>query len=615
MGRFRTIAWIGALALPALLGRGAANADAAVYYVSNSGSDAQSGLAPETAWRTIASVNGRSFQSGDSVLFRRGDVWRETLYVHSSGTSQAWLTIGAYGTGNRPRILGSERASGWTQVATNVWRSATSLGNPYKGGYSYGEVFFEHPDGTTRWGDQKTYDAAFSLMTKERDWSWNANTLYVYSPSDPASRYAAVEVPQRDNCIGLPEVDGVTVRPQDYVQYLAIDGLELMYAMRQGLYTGYNEIEAHGLRVTNCHIGFIGVRGGSSAWHSDMLIQGNTIHDCGRRGVSLNTYTNYTPGLTVRNVTIDGNHFYNGFHTTGPDISTISGRGHTFTGITISNNLVDDTGRLGEAINEGCYASSCSSNSIYVQSNGNTYTNFSVVRNTVLRSTSRALLLVGIAGARVQHNTIYGSHPGARPYSLIVFNTVSGIDFRNNVVHGTLPYAGGANDARCVQDQGASSFAVRNYNLYHQDDPAQPFTGSEFGVGGWDTFISEWDSWRAASGFEANSPRPQNPQFVNAAAGDLRLGAGSAAIDAGVRITGVNDSFLGSAPDLGALEYQPPPSATLSVGNASIAEGDNGTRFLVITVTLSDPAAQAASADSGARRSAGEAKPAASRAP
>jgi hypothetical protein len=67
---------------------GAPGALATDYYVSNAGSDGNTGLTPEEAWRTIAHVNGQSFLPGDSVLFRRGDVWRETLFIHSSGTSQ-----------------------------------------------------------------------------------------------------------------------------------------------------------------------------------------------------------------------------------------------------------------------------------------------------------------------------------------------------------------------------------------------------------------------------------------------------------------------------------------------------------------------------------------------
>jgi hypothetical protein len=264
--------------------------------------------------------------------------------------------------------------------------------------------------------------------------------------------------------------------------------------------------------------------------------------------------------LTISNITIDNNHFYNGFHTTSADISTIDD-GHTFTNITISNNLIDDTARASEGVHDGCFASSCTSNSIYVESGGDNYSGFYIYNNIIVGSTSRAILFRNnVDDIHVYHNTIYTSHPGARPYSLVTFHNVSNVDLRNNIIYGTLPYNGGANDARCVLDTGASTssiFSTRDYNLYHQEDPAQPFTGSEYGFGGWDTFIYEWDSWRAGSGFETHSPSPQNPLFVDRENGDFRLRVDSPAVDAGVLIPGFNDDYEGAAPDLGAIEFTP----------------------------------------------------------
>lgn len=46
-----------------------------------------------------------------------------------------------------------------------------------------------------------------------------------------------------------------------------------------------------------------------------------------------------------------------------------------------------------------------------------------------------------------------------------------------------------------------------------------------------------------------------NFRFANAAAGDFRLLAGSAAIDAGVVLSPYTNGFLGAAPDIGAYEY------------------------------------------------------------
>ena len=55
-----------------------ARAGATTYYVSaSSGSDANSGTSAAAAWQTVGRVNLQSLQAGDSVLFKRGDVWND----------------------------------------------------------------------------------------------------------------------------------------------------------------------------------------------------------------------------------------------------------------------------------------------------------------------------------------------------------------------------------------------------------------------------------------------------------------------------------------------------------------------------------------------------------
>ena len=44
-------------------------------------------------------------------------------------------------------------------------------------------------------------------------------------------------------------------------------------------------------------------------------------------------------------------------------------------------------------------------------------------------------------------------------------------------------------------------------------------------------------------------------EFINADEGDFRLAKGSAAIDMGVALPGINDGYKGKGPDLGAFEY------------------------------------------------------------
>jgi len=83
----------------------------AVYYVdSSNGSDANSGLSASVPWKTIAKVNRSVFTPGDSILFKRGGTWWETLIPPSSGMSGNNITFGAYGTGDLPKIDGSAKS-------------------------------------------------------------------------------------------------------------------------------------------------------------------------------------------------------------------------------------------------------------------------------------------------------------------------------------------------------------------------------------------------------------------------------------------------------------------------------------------------------------------------
>jgi hypothetical protein len=55
-----------------------------------------------------------------------------------------------------------------------------------------------------------------------------------------------------------------------------------------------------------------------------------------------------------------------------------------------------------------------------------------------------------------------------------------------------------------------------------------------------------------------NTINPGESIYENVSKADFRPRKGTAAIDAGVRIFGITDGFLGSAPDIGALEYGQP---------------------------------------------------------
>ncbi len=60
-------------------------------------------------------------------------------------------------------------------------------------------------------------------------------------------------------------------------------------------------------------------------------------------------------------------------------------------------------------------------------------------------------------------------------------------------------------------------------------------------------------AWCAATGLECHG-HDADPGLADPAAGDLSLTADSPNVDRGVRLFGINDAFLGAAPDLGYLE-------------------------------------------------------------
>jgi hypothetical protein len=82
------------------------------YYVdATGGNDGDLGTSEGTAWQTIGKVNGETFASGDSILFKRGETWvtaGSSLVPPSSGTAGSPITLADYGSGAKPIIDGND---------------------------------------------------------------------------------------------------------------------------------------------------------------------------------------------------------------------------------------------------------------------------------------------------------------------------------------------------------------------------------------------------------------------------------------------------------------------------------------------------------------------------
>jgi peptidoglycan/xylan/chitin deacetylase (PgdA/CDA1 family) len=161
---------------------------ARTFYLSNAGSDSNTGTDQQHAWKTIGKLYTVSFTSGDQVLFRRGDVWREFLNVPVSN-----LSFGAYGTGARPVISGADLiTTGWASAGNNVWSTSLAV-NP-------AQVWFNGALGTKM--------SSVQAVTGLNEWTYSGGKLYVYGTASPAS--AQIEASQRDFAMALDFVGNIS---------------------------------------------------------------------------------------------------------------------------------------------------------------------------------------------------------------------------------------------------------------------------------------------------------------------------------------------------------------------------------------------------------------------
>jgi hypothetical protein len=189
---------------------------AATYYVdATTGSDNNSGLSPLCAWKSIEKVNHIHLVPGDTVLFRRGDVFRGNLRA-KSGSEAARIVYSAYGNGKKPVFYGSiERntSTDWTKVAKNVWQTSgldADIGN----------IIFDH-------------EAAFGIKVPfverlnklgEFWYDKQGKNLLLYSAVNPSTFYYDIELAVTRDII--KEIN---------TSYVTYENLDLRYGGAHGI--------------------------------------------------------------------------------------------------------------------------------------------------------------------------------------------------------------------------------------------------------------------------------------------------------------------------------------------------------------------------------------------
>lgn len=99
------------------------------YFSSSTGSDSYSSTQAQnqaTPWKTISKLNSffSSLQPGDTVYFKRGEVFYGSIVATRSGTAALPIVFAAYGTkGSRPVLSGLTSVSGWTSLGNGIYES------------------------------------------------------------------------------------------------------------------------------------------------------------------------------------------------------------------------------------------------------------------------------------------------------------------------------------------------------------------------------------------------------------------------------------------------------------------------------------------------------------
>jgi hypothetical protein len=248
----------------------AASAGAAqvrTFYVDAArGEDAQDGLNPESAWRSLARVNRAVLSPGDRVLFHRGQIWRGQLVPHS-GDSSGVITYGVFAEGDKPILLGSvaaDRTEDWQPAGEGVWTtSSQSISLPV----DVGNIIFDHgaSTGVKQWTEAD--------LRHDGDYFYDARSRQVKlrSIGNPATRHRSLELALRRHIID-----------QSGRGYVTYEDLDLRYGAAHGI----GGSGAHHITIRGCDISFIG--GGHQMTRSDgkPVRFGNGIefwsdaHDC-----------------------------------------------------------------------------------------------------------------------------------------------------------------------------------------------------------------------------------------------------------------------------------------------------------------------------------------------
>jgi hypothetical protein len=527
------------------------------YYVdATGGSDSNTGLAPATPWKTINKVNRSIFQPGDSILLKRGEIWREQLTVSSSGSSGHVITYAAFGTGANPRLTGCDIFSPWTYEAPSYFVSKPAP--PY----------FVLQDGALL-----TKVASKSSLAPGTFWYDTANKkLYIRALSDANPADHLIEASVRPSTsTGLADFNGKS--------YVTINSIDIIYSERMGInnYAGTsNQTNQWVKNSTSSYTAKGGIVFASdNKPFSYSLIDSCTVHHVNLDGTAAyeGITIMYGTNFEIKNCTVH-DHIHEGIdvHSGNPSgvssIGTIHGNlVYRYTGIDPRPGIYVDGGESIDIYGNVVYGQKSASlpyaQGIFLNTElpGNANSNIRVFYN-ILYDNNEGIALHSQNGSDLTSisifNNVFAKNTGHGLYwDSTVLNHLKGTQqLKNNIFWGNT----GTQIADLTTGAYAIAQTIIDYNLF-----AALASSDTFGL---------------------HPVKTSDAKFTDYAQNDYTLQSTSPARNAGVNVGLTTDfagnpvpAWLGKNPDIGAFETIQtiaPTVTTSTISGITIASAVTG---------------------------------------
>lgn len=207
---------------------------ARIYYISENGNDDNDGLSAEKPL-TFERLCTLHLRSGDAVLFKRGSVFCVSDALYLSGG----VHYGAYGTGNKPQIIGSLR----NYADSRLWEKSSAYEDIWTltlATHIAGVVTFEND----RYIGVRKYKITELCSNGDYFHDTVSGVFYLYTTlGNPGECFSDIEIGTADDLIFAQNVNDIR-----------IENITLKYASVFGINLGNNR----GVEICGCELSYIG---------------------------------------------------------------------------------------------------------------------------------------------------------------------------------------------------------------------------------------------------------------------------------------------------------------------------------------------------------------------